>query len=114
MKIIGYIISGICIFFGVLFIWSAFGTPFSSSDLIIGLITTAIGIVILYVTTKNNRKTTNIYKVDLPGEIKMNPKSCQKCGGPLNADNFTIVNGAPTVKCPYCGAVYEVMEEPKW
>lgn len=114
MKIIGYIISGICIFFGVLFIWSAFGTPFSSSDLIIGLITTVIGIIILYVTTKNNQKTTNIYKVDLPGEIKMNAKSCQKCGGPLNADNFTIVNGAPTVKCPYCGAVYEVTEEPKW
>ena len=22
-----------------------------------------------------------------------------------------IVNGAPTVKCPYCGAVYEVTEE---
>ena len=114
MKIISYIISGICILFGILFIWGAFGTPFDSSSLIIGLVTTVIGIVILYVTTKNNRKVENVYKVDLPGELNVSTKHCTRCGGILNANNFTIVNGTPTVKCPYCGSVYEVTESPKW
>jgi ribosomal protein S27AE len=114
MKIISYIITGISLFFGVLFIWGAFSTPFDSGSLIIGLIMVAIGIIILYVISKNMKKTVNTYKVDLPGEVKVSNKSCQQCGGPLNANDFKIVNGTPTVECHYCGAVYEVTEEPKW
>ena len=27
---------------------------------------------------------------------------------------ITLVAGAPTVTCPYCGVTYQITEEPKW
>ena len=114
MKIVTLILAGISLFFGVLFIWGAFGTPFDSGSLIIGLITTAIGIVLLSIGMKSRAKVENVYKVDLPGEINVKNQSCQQCGSPLNVNDFKMVNGSPTITCHYCGAVYEVNEEPKW
>lgn len=114
MKIITFILAGICLFFGVLFIWGAFDNPFDGGSLIIGIITLAVGIIFLSVALKNNKKAENVYKIDLPGEMKVNTQNCRQCGAPLNANDFKMVNGTPTVTCHYCGSVYEVTEEPKW
>ncbi len=114
MKIIAYIIAAICLLFGILFIWGAFSTPFDQSSLIIGIVTVIIGIVILAVTLKNKKTVQNVYKVDLPGEMNVKNESCRQCGAPLNANDFKMVNSTPTIECHYCGAIYEVTEEPKW
>ncbi len=116
MKIIGYILAAIALFFGVLFIWGAFADPFDSGALIIGLIMVVIGIAILAVVNKS-RKTGEqkvTYQVDLPGEVKITNQTCRQCGGPLNSSDYKIIKGTPTIICPYCGSTYSVTEEPKW
>ena len=114
MKYVMLILAGISLFFGVLFIWGSFGTPFDSSSLIIGIITTVLGLYLLYLWTKSRTKVENVYKIDLPGKINIQTHTCSQCGSPLNPNDFKMVNGTPTVHCDYCGAVYEVAEDPKW
>lgn len=114
MKYIMLFLAGISLFFGVMFIWGSFDTPFDSGSLIIGFITTAVGLYLLYLGTKSRAKVENVYKIDLPGEMKVKNESCRQCGAPLNANEFKMVNGTATVHCDYCGAVYEVTEDPKW
>ncbi|MHC1771209.1 MAG: hypothetical protein AB9907_05625 [Flexilinea sp.] len=115
MKIIGNILAAISLFFGVLFIWGAFGDPFDGSALIIGLIMVVIGIVILAVVNRRKVVKQNVtYQVDLPGDVKMTNQNCKQCGGPINSSDYKIIKGTPTVICPYCGATYSISEEPKW
>lgn len=116
MKLIGYILAAISLFFGVLFIWAAFGDPFDGSALIIGLIMIGIGIAILFALNRSKKTAEKnvTYQVDLPGEIKMTNQNCKQCGGPINSSDYKIINGTPTVICPYCGATYAITEEPKW
>ena len=54
------------------------------------------------------------YKVDLPGQTKIEQMKCRSCGGSLSADNVKMIAGAPTVECPFCNTTYQLTEEPKW
>ena len=116
MKAILWVVSIICVLFGVLFIFSAFGTPFHGSDLFIGLVIVAIGLVIIGLNTRKKQKdpAAPVYKVDLTDNVKLQNMTCRSCGGPLEPKNVTLVAGVPTVKCPYCGITYQITEEPKW
>ena len=55
MKIVGIILSVIAYIFGVLFIWGAFGDPFDSSSLIIGIIMIGIGSAIMLIITRKGK-----------------------------------------------------------
>jgi len=116
MKTVGYIAAAILIFFGVLFIWGAFGAQGQPVWIIIGIISAGIGLAIIYfVSRKPKVETTNVtLKVDLPGNVNMDSLKCKSCGGVLTAENIKVVNGAPMVTCPYCHTVYQITEEPKW
>jgi len=118
-KIIGFIAAAILIFFGVLFIWGAFSSQGGGGGwIVIGLISVAIGFVIIYFAARS-RPTAGAgenvtYKIDVPGNVKLDSLKCQSCGGVLTADNIKMVNGAPMVNCPYCHTAYQLTEEPKW
>ena len=118
MKIVGIVLSVICYIFGVLFVWGAFGTPFDSSALVIGVILIIVASVILYIVTRNNKaekaEKNVTYNIDLGGKTQAIKLVCENCGGPLGKDDITMVAGAPTVTCPYCGVTYQITEEPKW
>jgi hypothetical protein len=116
MKTVGYIAAAILIFFGVLFIWGAFGAQGQPVWIIIGIISAGIGLTIIYfVSRKPKVETTNVtLQVDLPGNVNMDSLKCKSCGGVLTAENIKVVNGAPMVTCPYCHTVYQITEEPKW
>lgn len=117
MKTIGYILAGILIFFGVLFIWGAFGSQGQPGWIIIGVITVSIGLVLIYFSSKKPKVTETpqiTLKVDLPGNVNLDTLKCRSCGGTLTAENIKLVNGAPVVTCPYCSTVYQLTEEPKW
>ena len=118
MKIVAYILSIICYIFGVLFIWGAFGDPFDSGSLIIGLIMVVIGSVIMIIVTRKSKEekaAKNVtYNIDLCGKVSTTKLVCEKCGGPLGKDDITLVAGVPTVTCPFCGVTYQITEEPKW
>jgi hypothetical protein len=119
MKIIASIGAAILIFFGVLFIWGAFSPSGSPGWIIIGLISVGIGLVLVFFATRKPAtpadSTSNVtYKIDLPGNVKMDTLKCKSCGGTITSENISMVAGAPVVTCPYCHTTYQLTEEPKW
>jgi Na+/melibiose symporter-like transporter len=116
-KIIAYIAAAILIFFGVLFIWGAFGQGGSGGWIVVGLISVAIGLVLIFWAARKPAQPaqTNVtVNVDLPGNVSMDTIKCQSCGGALSNNDIKLVAGAPVVTCPYCGTTYQLTEEPKW
>ncbi len=117
IKIISFIVAGILIFFGVLFIWGAFSPQGSTSWIFIGVITVLIGLALIWFASQVKAKPadTNVtYNIDLPSDVKMDSFKCESCGGALTMDNVQMVAGAPVVSCPYCNSTYQLKEEPKW
>ncbi len=118
MRTIAYIGAAILIFFGVLFIWSAF-TPGGGNvaNLVIGLITVLIGFGLIWFASRRKAAAAGenvTYKIDLPANVNMDTMKCKSCGGAIGPDNITMVNGAPVVTCPYCHTTYQLTEDPKW
>lgn len=114
-KLIGYVVSVLFLFFGVLYLWSA---PVSNTGtrLIIGIILVGIGLGIIALVRMREPKPeqTVIHRVDLPGDLNLEQMKCRSCGGALDKNSVSLVHGALTVNCPYCGSVYQIEEEPKW
>jgi hypothetical protein len=118
MKTIGYIAAAILIFFGTLFIWSAFGEQSQPGNICIGVTTVLIAFGLIFFASRKSGSAAaaqNVtYKVDLPANVSMDTLKCKSCGGVLNPTNITMVAGAPVVTCPYCHTTYQLTEEPKW
>jgi len=92
-------------------------TELGVAGMLIGALALIGGIILLVVAARRTKQETaqNVtYKVDLPGDTKIEQMKCKSCGGSLTADNIKLVNGAPTVNCPFCNTVYQLTEEPKW
>jgi hypothetical protein len=117
-KIIAYIAAAILIFFGVLFIWGAFGSEGQIGWIPIGLISVGIGFGIIWFARRSKPATDGqpevTLKVDLPADVNLDTLKCQACGGALSPKDIQMVAGAPVVTCPYCGTTYQLKEEPKW
>ncbi len=116
VKIIAYIAAAILIFFGVLFVWGAFGEGGSPGWIIVGAISIAAGFGLIWFAARRAKSESVevIQKIDLSGDINLETLTCEQCGGTLSSDNIKVVAGAPVVSCPYCNASYQVTEEPKW
>ena len=121
MKIIAYISAAILVFFGVLYIYSAFNpaTPSPGGNILTGLISVFIGFGLIWFAsrkkTQDEASSQNItLKIDLPGNVNLETLKCQSCGGTLKMENIEMVAGAPVVHCPYCNSTYQLTEEPKW
>lgn len=115
-KIIGYIFAAITIFFGVIFIYSAFGTNEQPGNLLIGAISTIIGFGVIWFVGRKSKtdKQEVTYQIDLSGDVNLDTLNCQSCGGQLNPEHISMVAGAPVVECPFCETSYQLTEEPKW
>ena len=118
-KIIGYIIAGILIFFGVLFIWGAFSPQGEPGWIVVGIITAAIGLgIIVFIKLREPKPAQPpqeiVQKIDLSGEVELEKLKCQNCGAELDQDSIKVREGAIFVSCPYCGTAYQMVEEPKW
>jgi hypothetical protein len=117
MKIIAYIGAAILIFFGVLFIWGAFGGGAPIANIIVGLLSVTIGFVLIFWASrkKASEQVQNInLNIDMPGNVNMDTLKCKSCGGTLGPKDVQMVAGAPVVTCPYCHTTYQLTEEPKW
>ena len=116
-KIIAYIVAAILIFFGVLFIWSAFGPGGKTGNIIVGLISAGIGLALIFWAARRPAQPASqnvTLNVDLPGNVNMDTLKCKACGGTLAPKDISMVAGAPVVTCPWCGTTYQLTEEPKW
>jgi len=126
MAVIGVIVACILIFFGLLFIWGAFSPQGEPGWIAIGGITVTVGLVIvalavgavLYVRSRRSKEAQGpqeiVQKIDLSGDIELEKLKCQNCGAELSKDSVTVKEGAVFISCPYCGAAYQMVEEPKW
>jgi hypothetical protein len=118
-KIIGYIAAGILVFFGVLWLWSAFsGTGSPGGRLLVGGLLVLIGLGIIVAVRlrepKPKQEITIHQQVDLTGEVDAEALKCRNCGSQLDKSSIGVVEGAIMVTCPYCGTTYQLTEEPKW
>jgi hypothetical protein len=115
-KIIGYIFSAITIFFGVLFIWSAFGTEEQPGNILIGIVSAGIGFGLIWYLGRQKPGEEQEVKlqIDLSGDVNLDTLVCESCGGQLSPEHVAMVAGAPVVSCPFCGTSYQLTEEPKW
>jgi hypothetical protein len=119
-KIIGYIGAGILVFFGVLFLWAAFGSQTANPGgrLLVGGVLVLLGLGIIVAVRlrepKPKQEVTIKQQIDIGGDVQMESLKCQSCGAQLDKSAISIVEGAVMVTCPYCKAAYQIVEEPKW
>lgn len=113
---IAYIAAAILIFFGILFVWGAFGPDGSVGWILIGVISIGVGLGLIWLARRKALQQTVevIQKIELSGEVDLEALTCDNCGGQLTSDNVKMVAGAPVVNCPFCGTEYQLSEEPKW
>jgi uncharacterized Zn-finger protein len=119
-KIIGYIVAGILVLFGVLYLLSAFSAETASPGgrLLVGGILVVIGLGIIFLVRmrepKPKQEVTIRQEIDIGGDVDMEALKCQSCGGQLDKSAISLAEGAVVVTCPYCSATYQIIEEPKW
>jgi hypothetical protein len=119
-KIIGYIVAGILLFFGVLWLLSAFSatTPSPGGRLLVGGLLVLIGLGIIVAVRlrepKPEQQVTIRQQIELGGDVGVQELKCRNCGSQLDKDDISVVEGAVMVSCSYCGANYQIVEEPKW
>jgi hypothetical protein len=120
MKVAGYIMTAILIFFGVLFLMSARAeyTQNPGGRIITGLVLIAVGILIVVLIRKALPKPAQkieiTQKIDLAGKSLPEQMKCRQCGAPLSKDTVAVKEGAVFINCPYCKSTYQITEEPKW
>ncbi len=114
-KIVGYIVSGILIFFGILYLWSS-PEGDTGTRLLIGGVLVALGLIIIFAVRMRDPKPKQVivHEVDLPGDISLEQMRCRACAAPLRKEDVGLVQGALVVKCSYCSTSYQIEEEPKW
>jgi hypothetical protein len=92
-------------------------TGIGTTGVLIGAVALLGGIALIMIAiqrTKSEAAQNVTYKVDLPGQTKIEEVKCRSCGGTLSAKDISLANGAPMVNCPYCHTIYQLTEEPKW
>jgi DNA-directed RNA polymerase subunit RPC12/RpoP len=119
-KIIGYIVAGILLFFGVLWLLSAFSaeTLNPGGRLLVGGLLVIIGLGLIVVIRlrepKPKQEVVVHQQIDIGGDVEMEALKCTSCGAQLDKSAISLAEGAVVVTCPYCSATYQIVEEPKW
>jgi len=119
MKTIGKIFSILLMGFGFLFLLGAFSPDGQTNWLIIGSVLFIFGAILFWLATRKptvqQGPTINTtLKVDLPADVNIERFQCTDCGAQLSMDATKLVAGSVMVDCPYCGAAYQLTEDPKW
>ncbi|MEM2637087.1 MAG: hypothetical protein QXL15_01925 [Candidatus Korarchaeota archaeon] len=79
--------------------------------------TVFIGLMIgLFLIVRMRIKAVVNPVISISGKINVSGLRCKYCGGALDEKSlkYNSTTGSITVKCPYCNATYEVVEEVKW
>jgi hypothetical protein len=114
LFVIGYILAIGLMGLGAIFLMAAPAIEATFiQNLATGLIMLAAGVVII-VGLRLRQHVVVEAKVTLkPTQIK--EFKCKNCSAPLSDKDYTIAkNGTVIVKCTYCGALYELADNPTW
>jgi Zn finger protein HypA/HybF involved in hydrogenase expression len=106
-----YAVAAIVGILGIVFLAGAQGLP---GRMVVGALMLLAAIVIGWLTRAKAPERTIVQKIDLSGDVSREEMKCRNCGGTLDEKSVQMVEGAVTVKCPYCGSSYHLEEAPKW
>jgi len=121
----GKLVQGLIVFVGValLFLGIIFVIAGGLEDTVIGGVMVIVAIVLFLIVYRMAKieaakptlvsQTFNV-KMEGSGEFKEKELKCKSCGAPLGDKNLTVIEGGIMAKCPYCGAIYALQEQPKW
>jgi hypothetical protein len=113
MKLIAYPLAALLGLLGIVFVVGAQGQPMR---IVVGVVLLAAAGALVWLALLRPQQTTITVeqKIDLPGKVNIQEMTCRSCGAGLSKDTVTVKAGAIYVNCPYCGATYQLEEEPKW
>ncbi len=114
MKLVAYPLAALLAALGLLFVVSgARGQPY---QIVVGMILLAAAGALIWLALQQPKvsTTTVVQKIDLSGDVKLQNLTCRSCGGTLGKESISVKAGAVFVNCQYCGATYQIEEEPKW
>ena len=111
MKVIAYPLAVLLGIFGVMFVVGAQG---QWMRVVVGLVLMGAAAALVWLARQQPKQTTIVQKIDLSGDVNLQDMTCRSCGGSLSKQSVTVKAGAVFVNCEYCGAAYQLEEEPKW
>ncbi len=111
MQIASYFIAGLLALGGLTFL---IAPPFSFRRLIVAVGMLAGAAFMVYLARMRTPDTKIIQEIELSGDVHAEQMKCQQCGAPLEKKSIAVRAGGIFVDCPYCGAHYQLEEEPKW
>lgn len=111
-KVVGYLASAALIFLGIIFLLAS---VYAASRVLVGTILVVAGLGIALLIWKSGVSQAPVkYELQMPSSLKVDSIKCPNCGAGLDPSKMQLKQGAPTIKCSYCGNEFEVAEEPKW
>ncbi len=111
MKLVAYPLAAVLAALGLMFIVGAQGLPLR---IVVGVVLLAAAGALIWLALQQKSETTIVQKIDLSGDVKLEQLTCRSCGGTLGKDSVSVRAGGVFVNCQYCGATYQIEEEPKW
>lgn len=110
---LGYLAGLVLLGLGAIFLMASPVIPeLAVNRAIIGVVMLGAGVAVL-VGLRLRQNVVVEQRVTLkPTKIK--EMKCKNCSAALSDKDFTIKNDIVIVKCTYCGALYELADEPTW
>jgi hypothetical protein len=111
VKPVAYVLAVLLGLLGVVFVAGARG---QTMRVVVGLVFFAAAGALVWLARMQPAKTTLVQKIDLSGDVNLQDLTCRSCGGSLGEKSIAVKAGAVFVHCEYCGAAYQLEEEPRW
>ena len=113
MKLVAYPLAAVLTLLGLLFV---VGMQGQWPRLAVGIVLLAAAAALIWLALQRPKRpaTTLVQQIDLSGDVNLQDMTCRTCGGSLGKESITVQAGAVFVHCEYCGAAYQLEEEPKW
>jgi len=112
---IGYVFAIGLMVLGAIFLMASpiyAGYAYGVSEAITGIVLLAAGVIII-VGLRLRQRIVVEQKVTLK-PTAMREMKCKECGATLSEKDWTIKSDVVIVKCTYCGALYEMTDQPTW
>jgi hypothetical protein len=113
VRLVTYFLAAALAVVGIIFLLGSQGVVLR---LVIGLVLLIAAGALVYLGQVQPRPTTTttVQKIDLSGDVRLEEIRCRSCNSPLSKEDIEVKAGAIFVHCSFCGATYQIEEEPKW
>jgi hypothetical protein len=113
LKLAAYLLAVVLGLLGIVFVLGAQGR---FATIVVGVVLMAAAAALVWLAKMQPSQTTHtvVQKIDLSGDVSLQNLVCRQCGATLSQKSVSVKAGAVFVQCEFCGAAYQIEEEPKW